>query len=965
LQLWLGKITGGKFQIVPDSKAPQARELSIGNTNRVTENARQKAKETGKYGYVIAADKERVLLLGAGDRSPLYATFALLEEDLGVRWYTASPERDYKSAAFPWATRGEDRFPRQADLSVQIVPREVKPSIPMRSYFSVRYGFLPWAERNRRNGNIAGGYYLFRGVHNFYDLLPPEKYYEKHPEYYSLIKGKRLARFAKEKKGERAQLCLSNPQVYEIIVNAVLQRLRRAPANRHAVIISPNDCARYCECESCKKLEKQYGGVGGMLLWFTAKVAEKVKKEFPDASVGMDLYWGTKQAPPADLFKNVTIPDNVFLRYMLDRGASFSWPYHSMYDDKLTPLKDRTGAADQYVDWTQRENFNRWQNLIPSRYMKIWMYPAQYCNTLAPMPNIRALAETMRFFSERHVDDVFVQPGSVPGAYSSAMRDWIMLKVMWNTDWDVEELLLDFIFGYYEDAAPEVYSYYELLWNNAARYTDFDKVREWIYPIQDEEMYRHDFIPKAYAILERALAKAKSDDVRRRVERIKIEVVYVDCVQLYMQMRDGRTPPDNTRYTTAMKELKRLGDELKEKTVKFYDGTIRLDPLADFVDGMKKVRDRRFNDNSLPNDKWSDWQFRWDTKDEGIAKQWYSPGFAVDKSWHTVKVPAFLARTPAGNGIGYGWYRVSFTLTPAQAARPFELNFGGVDEQAWIYINGKKLGEHSLESEDKPGYDVTTQILWDKPFTIKVKADVLKPGENLLVVRIHNASHNAGIHRPVKIYVKQEEKKDLCDGKIVNEDFKKVKIGEIPDIWNRFIQEANGRVYGIAEVKRTGQDAVLLLSDCSSFVSIWSKSDSILPASKNWVVQFDFQLIKPRRCVAHESGALFGLKQGNRTSKTYLPVVQLDNGAKAGKPFKLIALGEEAAKDLAPNQWYRLAIERKGTTWNFYLDGELKKTVTNRDSELRGYAFGSFRDWRNRLENVELTNFKIGGKTSK
>jgi hypothetical protein len=954
LQLWLGKITGGKFQIVPDSRAPQARELSVGNTNRVTESARQKAKETGKFGYVIAADKERLLLLGAGNNSPLYAALALLEEDIGVRWYAPNAER-ISPMKLPWPTKGAHRFPKQTNLTVQVVPREVKPSIPIRRYYTIRYSFIPWNDRNRLNGSAAGGEYNV-GVHSFYLLVPPEKYFAKHPEYYALVKGKRRARFVKAKQGEYAQLCLSNPNVAEIMADTILKRLRKARPDRRTVFISPNDSGNYCECEACRKLEKKYGGCGGMVLWFTVKVAEKVRKEFPDAPIGIDIYWGTKQAPPANLFKDIQIPDNVFLRYMLDWGASFSWPYYSMYDPKITPARYRTSS--RFVDCTQKENFLRWKKLVPRA--AIWMYPAQYRNTAVPMPNIRAMAENIRFFAEQHVEDGYVQRCAASSI--SPLRNWVLVKLLWNADLDVEELLLDFIFGYYENAAPEVLAYYELLWGNAAHYTNFDKIRDWIYPIHAEEMFRHDFVPKARAILDRALAKAKDADIRRRIEELKLKLLFVNCAQLYMQMRDGRTAPDSARYAAAIAELTQLCGKLEVKNAAFYDGSTTYRSLSDFVDEMNKARDRRFNQKYLPNDKWSDWKFCWDSKDEGVAKQWYSPNFAVDKAWHTVKVPAFLAQTPAGNGFGYGWYRVNFKLTAAQATQPLELSFGAVDEQAWVYVNGKKVGEHSLQSESRPGHEVTPETLWDKPFTIKVKADVLKPGENLLAVRIHNEKQNGGIHKVVRIYVDEGEKKDLCDGRIVNENFKTVKVGEIPAIWDRYVQVANNRVNGIAELKRSGPEACLLLSDRSSNVSVWSKSDTVLPADKNWVVQFDFRLTGKKLYRAHENGALFGLKQGRQSSKKFLPVVQLDNGAKAGKPVRLLAFGQEAAKDLTPDRWYRLAIERHGGTWKVYLDGKLEKTVSGRDSDLRGYAFGSFRNWHNRLEDVELANFKIGGK---
>ena len=63
---------------------------------------------------------------------------------------------------------------------------------------------------------------------------------------------------------------------------------------------------------------------------------------------------------------------------------------------------------------------------------------------------------------------------------------------------------------------------------------------------------------------------------------------------------------------------------------------------------------------------------------------------------------------------------------------------------------------------------------------------------------------------------------------------------------------------------------------------------------------------------------------------------------------------------MQPDQWHRLVIRREGAGWRFYLDDELTKTVTGRDTDLRGYAFGSFRNWQHVAQDVHYANFEIG-----
>jgi len=103
------------------------------------------------------------------------------------------------------------------------------------------------------------------------------------------------------------------------------------------------------------------------------------------------------------------------------------------------------------------------------------------------------------------------------------------------------------------------------------------------------------------------------------------------------------------------------------------------------------------------------------------------------------------------------------------------------------------------------------------------------------------------------------------------------------------------------------------------------------------------------------------LKRGSRGRQSdYLSLLQLDNKGQQGAPVTLYGLGEVLTENLSPNEWHRVAIRRQGKDWEFHLDGELVKTVRNTDSDLRGLAFGSFRDWQNVMKDVEIADLKIG-----
>lgn len=64
-------------------------------------------------------------------------------------------------------------------------------------------------------------------VHTFAQLLPPDRYFAEHPEYYALVDGKRVGMQAD---GHLcAQLCLTDPDVLETVVENLGDRMREQP----------------------------------------------------------------------------------------------------------------------------------------------------------------------------------------------------------------------------------------------------------------------------------------------------------------------------------------------------------------------------------------------------------------------------------------------------------------------------------------------------------------------------------------------------------------------------------------------------------------------------------------------------------------------------------------------------------------------------------------------------------------
>ena len=116
------------------------------------------------------------------------------------------------------------------------------------------------------------------------------------------------------------------------------------------------------------------------------------------------------------------------------------------------------------------------------------------------------------------------------------------------------------------------------------------------------------------------------------------------------------------------------------------------------------------------------WQFAFDDADVGLQESWFRVGHQLDKS---IMVP-FCYQCEA-SGIGPTdeihpviWYRRSFTVPAEMQGRRILLQFGAVDFEAMIYVNGQAVGGH------KGGYT---------PFALDI-TPFLMDGENDLCVRV-------------------------------------------------------------------------------------------------------------------------------------------------------------------------------------------------------------------------------------
>jgi len=490
LQSILKQVTGAELPIRTCGEVERdAKQIVVGPSARFAELLPDvKLDDVGDDGIVIHCDGNSLILAGPPPRGTLYAVYSFLEDQVGCRWWTST----------------EETIPHQPTLSIPPLSITYAPKLKSREAYYRDAFEAKFSARQKLNGHSAsadptlGGNVRFTDfVHTFFPFLPPTVYFEQHPEWYSLIDGKRVH--------EQAQLCLTNDEMRAEMTRVVLDRLAGNP-DAKLISISQNDWYGACQCEKCQAVVTEEGSQAGPLLRFVNVIAAEVEKKFPDVWVETLAYQYTRTAP-----LKVRPRDNVVVR-LCSIECSFV---------------QTLGEGEQNEPF--RTDIEAWSKIAPRLF--VWDYVTNFSNYLVPHPNLRVLAPNVRFFVRNNVVGLFEQGDSQSGIGDFVrLRAWLIAHLMWNPDQDETALIDEFLQGYYGPAAPHLKEYLNLINDAGLR----------------DDLYLRCFMPDTSAWL-------TLDDLNRAVALFaKAEAAVAGDPTLTARVRREKLPLDHvwvSRYT--------------------------------------------------------------------------------------------------------------------------------------------------------------------------------------------------------------------------------------------------------------------------------------------------------------------------------------------------------------------------------------------------------------------------------
>jgi sialate O-acetylesterase len=126
-----------------------------------------------------------------------------------------------------------------------------------------------------------------------------------------------------------------------------------------------------------------------------------------------------------------------------------------------------------------------------------------------------------------------------------------------------------------------------------------------------------------------------------------------------------------------------------------------------------------------------DWKKNYYLKDDpGLKQQWFLPSANTD-DWKVMEMPGFWEDKGLPGYNGSVWFRREFELPKDYKGGGYHINLGQVDDYNTAWVNGHEIGEN----------------FGNLNYSNYIAADsILKPGTNVLVVRIMDVAGKGGMY---------------------------------------------------------------------------------------------------------------------------------------------------------------------------------------------------------------------------
>ena len=289
-------------------------------------------------------------------------------------------------------------------------------------------------------------------------------------------------------------------------------------------------------------------------------------------------------------------------------------------------------------------------------------------------------------------------------------------------------------------------------------------------------MFTEQFMANMRDCFSRAESLAQTDEILARVKKAKLSLLYLELAQqlgYYTEFGDfvygksiRKPPQEKAAFSPMLDEFTALCTKYGLHSLGI---PITLDKITARWQSCIDAESAALPKAYLP----ADWVFATDPKDSGVSESWYAEErfYAAAQELNAPRetgvspaLPEGLSRLHINRGVGweqqgfpgfegYGWYFQSLEVPPELAEKEhLYLYFSGVNEQAWVYVNGEPAFERTYGSTGASVGD-----LIGRPFSFDAKKWLRAGKGNRIAVRVTHSSGLGGICFPAMMVGTEEE----------------------------------------------------------------------------------------------------------------------------------------------------------------------------------------------------------------
>ena len=304
------------------------------------------------------------------------------------------------------------------------------------------------------------------------------------------------------------QVCYSKQEAIDLASNKLINNYINTASGPY-LMLGVTDGIGSCDCDECKKNETLYGGAAGVQMRFMNAVARNVEAYMDANGINKTIYlvafaYYSYRQPPVKLVngKYVAVDESVIPKKdgKVRVGVMYT-PIEACYTH---PISDEVETCDKNAQIA--EEMKAWASITD--YLMMYSYGTNFQAYKYHFNNWSHIGDSIRFYEKCGLKYYFEQACAQNDiSPMSSMRAYVRSKLAWNSAYNTQDLIDEFIEHYYGDGAESVKQYFGAVMENFERIYTIDGTEDhniYYSKITNNESWTRSLVKELQSYLEKA-----------------------------------------------------------------------------------------------------------------------------------------------------------------------------------------------------------------------------------------------------------------------------------------------------------------------------------------------------------------------------------------------------------------------------------------------------------------------------